>query len=363
MAKAKHAVTEYAEQVIKGKIPAGELVILACERHLRDLKTAKMRGLYFSEAAADHAIDFFRFLRHSKGEWAGCELALESWQRFIVGSLFGWFGADGTRRFRTAYDEVPRKNGKSTLAAGIALYLFAADGEPGPEVYSAATKRAQARIVWNEAASMVKASPFLQKRIGVYPGKGNMTITANRAMFEPLGADADTLDGLNIHGAIVDELHAHKKRGMWDVLETATGSRRQSLIFGITTAGFDRNSICWEQREYAERVLRNVIEDDTYFAYIATIDPGDDWQDEQTWAKANPNLGISVKINDLRRKALKAKEMPAAQNAFMRLHLNIWTSQYARWMSMDVWDACWICRYEQKLGIPKAKYKKRRNYY
>ena len=339
MAKVKHPVTAYADQVITGKVPAGELVTLACERHIRDLKTAKTRGLRFSEPAADHAIEFYRFLRHSKGEWAGCELQLEPWQVFIIGSVFGWLRSDGTRRYRTAYNEVPRKNGKSTLAAGVGLYLFMADGEPGPEIYSAATKRDQARIVWNESAQMVKASPFLSSRVKVYPGKGNMNILLNRAIFEPLGADADTMDGLNIHGAIVDELHAHKNRGVWDILETATGARRQPLIFAITTAGYDRNSICWEQREYAERVLRGVIEDDTYFAYIACIDEGDDWLDESTWAKANPNLGVSVKIDDLRRKAQKAREMPAAQNGFMRLHLNRWTTQNERWMSMEAWDA------------------------
>lgn len=336
--KSLHPVDAYAEAVVNGETIAGELIRLACERHLRDLKTCKTRGLYFDYEAADHALEFYRFLRHSKGEWAGCTFQLEPWQQFIIGSIFGWKRADGFRRFRTAYVEVPRENGKSTVAAGIGLYLFVADGEPGPEVYSAATKRDQAKIVWDEAANMVKRSPALVKRIKVFPGKANMHILDTRAKFEPLGADADTLDGLNIHGAIIDELHAHKTRAVWDVLETATGARRQPLIFAITTAGTDQNSICYELHEYAVGIMKSTIQDDTFFAYIATIDEGDDWADPRVWAKANPNLGVSVKIDDLERKCEKAKKLPAAQNAFLRLHLNVWTQQVNRWIDLGLWD-------------------------
>lgn len=336
--KSLHPVDAYAEAVANGKVVAGELIRLACERHLRDLKAAATRGLYFDYGAADHALEFFRFLRHSKGEWAGCMFQLEPWQQFIVGSIFGWMRADGTRRFRTAYVEVPRKNGKSTLAAGVGLYLFVADGEPGSEVYSAATKRDQAKIVWDEAANMVKRSPVLAKRIKIYASKANMHILEARAKFEPLGADADTMDGLNVHGAIIDELHAHKTRAVWDVLETATGARRQPLIFAITTAGTDQNSICYELHEYAAGILKGTVQDDSFFAYIATIDRWDDWRDPKVWAKANPNLGISVKMDDLERKCEKAKKLPAAQNAFLRLHLNVWTQQVNRWIDLALWD-------------------------
>jgi len=336
--KPKHPVTEYAEKVVKGKILAGELTKLACERHLRDLKTCKSRGLYFDEEAADHAIEFFQFLKHSKGEWAGCTFELELWQKFIVGSLFGWMRKDGTRRFRTGLIEVPRKNGKSTLIAGIGLYLFVADGEPGAEIYSAATKRDQARIVWTEAAKMVKASPDLAARIRVYPGKGNMHIEATGAKFEPLGADADTMDGLNVHGALIDELHAHKNREVWDVLETATGARRQPLQIAITTAGFDQHGIGYEQHEYGTKILKRTIKDDTYFVYIACMDDDDDWTSVTTWKKANPNFGISVKEDDLKRKCEKAKEIPAAQNNFLCKHLNKWTQQATRWIDLGIWD-------------------------
>lgn len=222
-----------------------------------------MRGLRWDPEAAGHALEFFgRFLRHSKGEWAGCQFELQPWQQFIVGSIFGWKRADGTRRFRLAYIEVPRKNGKSTLSAGVGLYLLVGDGEPGAEVYAAATKKDQARIVWDEAAAMVRRSPGLAKRIRVLPGKGNMHILATRSKFEPLGADTDRMDGLNVHGAIVDELHAHRTRDVWDVLGTATGAGRQPLIFAITTAGVDQASVCYEQHRYAEDVLNRTIEDD-----------------------------------------------------------------------------------------------------
>ena len=329
---------DYARSVVSGTTVAGRLVRLACERHLWDLETGHERGLTFDIERAQHALDFFGFLKHSKGEWGGEAFKLQPWQEFIIGSLFGWLRKDGKRRFRVAYHEIPRKNGKTTLAAGVGLYLFCADGEPGSEVFTAATKRDQARLSHGEAARMVKASPLLRSKIGVF--KDNLHIERTNSKFEPLGADADTMDGLNIHGAIVDELHAHKTRAIWDVLETATGARRQPLIFAITTAGFDRNSVCWEWHDYSTKILDGIIEDDTVFTYIASLDEGDDWTDQSTWAKANPNLGVSVKIDDLQRKCDKAKEMPSAQNAFLRLHLDMWTEQNERWMPMDKWDEC-----------------------
>lgn len=332
------SVTMYAQSVVAGDIVTGRLVRLAAERHLRDLKDGHLRGLTFDDSAADHVIQFFSFLRHSKGEWAGTEFELAPWQQFIVGSLFGWKRRDGTRRFRTAYNEIARKNGKSTLSAGIGLYLAFFDDEPGAEVYAAATKRDQAKIVWSEGKRMVQNTPALRSRIKAFVN--NLHVEATASKFEPLGADADSMDGLNIHGAIVDEVHAHKSRAMIDVLDTATGARRQPLIWYITTAGHDRDSVCWELRDYGVRVLEGHIEDDAMFAFIATIDPGDDWRDESVWVKANPNLGISVKIDDLRTKAERAKMVPGQQNAFRRLHLDEWTEQADRWLSVEAWDAC-----------------------
>ncbi len=336
--KNDHPVTKYARDVKSGKIPACKLVKLACKRHLSDLRFGKKRGIYFDELEADYALDFFGFLNHSKGEWAGETFELEPWQQFIVGSIFGWLREDGTRRFRTAYNEIPRKNGKSTLAAGIGLTLFFADGEPGAEVYTAATKKDQAKIVFEEAKNMVLASAHLKKRIGVF--KTNLHMLSQRAKLEPLGADEDTMDGLNVHGAIIDEVHAHKNRGVVEVLETATGARRQPLQFEITTAGYDRNSICWEHHDYSTKILEGIIEDDTWFAFITSIDEKDDWTNPDTWIKANPNLGVSAKLDDLIRKCEKAKHLPAAQNAFRRLHLNQWTEQANRWINMTSWNKC-----------------------
>ena len=333
-----HRVTRYARSVADGDVPAGRLQRLACDRHLNDLQHARERGLRFDVELADRAIRFFGFLRHSKGEWAGQSFDLAEWQAFIVGSLFGWLREDGLRRFRTAYVEVPRKNGKSTLLSGIGLYLLIADDEPGAEIYTAATKRDQARITHGEAARMVKASPFLRNRIGAF--RDNLHVEATHSKFEPLGADSDTMDGLNIHGAIIDELHAHKTSGVVDVLDTATGARRQPLIVEITTAGWDRQSICWQHHEYTRQIVEGLIEDDSWFGFIAAADADDDWTNERTWQKANPNYGVSLKPDDLRRKALKAQQMPAAQNSFKRLHLNIWTEQADRWMTIEAWDKC-----------------------
>ena len=315
----------------------GTLVKLMRERQTQDLRTGRERDLVWDPDAADRIADFFKnFLRHSKGEWAGQPFELAPWQENdILRPLFGWKRKDGLRRFRTAYIEVARKNGKSTMAAGVGLYLFMADKEPGAEVYSAATKRDQARIVHGEAKSMVRKSPDLRRFAAVY--QSNISHLESGSKYEPLGADADTLDGLNVHGAIVDEVHAHKTSDLWNILETATGSRRQPMMFAITTAGFDQTSICWELHEHAENILKGLIQDDQFFAYIASIDEDDDWKDPEVWGKANPNLGVSVKLESLEKDCRRAKRSPAFQNTFLRLKLNRWTEQSTRWMDKQAW--------------------------
>jgi len=333
-----HPAEQYIDDVLTGKQVACQWVRKACERHLHDLATGEERGLWFDREAAQIAIDFFSLLKHSKGEWAGTPLRLEPWQQFHLWTLFGWRRENGLRRFRTSYLEVARKNGKTTSAAGVGLYLMLADNEPGAEIYTAATKRDQARIAHSEATRMVKSSPHLRRVIRVV--KDNLHIVDTASKFEPVGRDADSLDGLNIHGAIVDEVHAHKTREMWDILETATGARRQPMMFAITTAGFDRKSLCYELHEYTEKVLDGVVKDDSFFGLVYTLDEGDDWNDETVWVKANPNLGVSVKVDDLQRKAAKAREMPSALNAFLRLHMNIWTQAETRWIDPEKWTAC-----------------------
>jgi len=333
---------EYGIAVLDAKIEVCQWTRLAVERHFRDLEEGHKRGLSFSVTADQHVLDFFRFLKHSKGEWAGTYFELAPWQAFWLSVQFGWLREDGLRRFRTAYWECPRKSGKSTLLAGGGLYLFFADGEQGAEVYSAATKRDQAKISHGEATRMVQRSPGLSARIGVY--KDNLHHVPSASKFEPLGADADTLDGLNVHAALIDELHAHKSRNLWDVLETGAGSRRQPMQWAITTAGFDTHGICYEQRSYLLKILQRIFEDDTYFGVIYSLDEEDlkdnRWATERAWRKANPNYGISVKPDDMQRLAQKALELPAAQNNFLCKRLDVWTRQETLWMNMDKWAAC-----------------------
>lgn len=337
----------YAEDIISGRIISCQWVRMACERFRCDLQHQKETGLRFDPEAADRAIGFFGFLKHSKGEWAGHPFELAPWEQFIISQLFGWKRPDGYRRFRTGYISVARKNGKTTLMAGIGLLLFGFDDEAGAEVYTGATKRDQARISHSEATRMVKSSPSLQKRISIY--KDNLHIEATASKFEPLGADADTMDGLNVHGALIDELHAHKTRDLWDVLETATGARRQPLQLAITTAGYDRHSICYEQDQYTQKILQRVIEDETFFGIIYGLDEDDKeaWDNEDLWIKANPNLGVSVKLDDLQRKAQKAKEVPTQLNSFLRLHMNVWTESVTRWISVEKWRECGTVKYTE----------------
>ncbi|WP_243077735.1 terminase TerL endonuclease subunit [Pantoea sp. MQR6] len=344
---------QYAERVLSGEIVAGELVRLACQRFLNDLEHGPERGIYFSEDRAQHILDFYNFVPHVKGALAGKPIELMPWHVFILINLFGFIiplideitgeqvldeDGDGVmvRRFRTAYNEVARKNAKSTVSSGIGLYMTGADGEGGAEVYSAATTRDQARIVFDDAKNMIKKAP---RTLGRLFGHVKLNIHQERSAskFEPLSSDANNLDGLNIHCGIVDELHAHRTRDVWDVLETATGARLQSLLFAITTAGTNKEGICFEQRDYAIKVLRGVVDDDTYFAVIYTLDEEDDPFDEANWPKANPGLGICKRWDDMRRLAKKAREQVAARPNFFTKHLNIWVTAESAWMDMDRW--------------------------
>jgi len=343
--EALHPAEQYVRDVIDGRIVACKWVRLACERHVHDLVHGHERGLYFDEVAAQRVLHFIGLLRHSKGKWGrngGERIILEGWQQFIIWSVFGWMREDGLRRYRTLYQEVARKNGKSTIGAAIGLYLAFADGEPGAEVYSAATKRDQARIVHKEAIRMVRKNQGLKKFIKVY--KDNLNLERTASKYEPLGADSDSTDGLNVHGVVADELHAWKSREMWDVLETATGSREQPLIVAITTAGIDRRSICYEKHEYTRKVLEGwkdgTFEDDTWFGIIYTLDEGDDWRNEKVWIKANPNLHVSKNLDDLQMKAKRAGQMAAALNNFLRRELNVWVQGAVKWMNMDEWRKC-----------------------
>lgn len=331
----------YCEDVCAGVLPACEFTRLACERQLKDL--ARKRWRYrFDEELANDTVEFIEALPHVKGrQFVGDTLILSGWQCFIITTVFGWVDKQGLRRFRTVYIEVPRKNGKSTMTAPVGLFMLAADGEPGAEVYSAATVRDQAKIVWGDARQMVLRTPMLRSALDVQTSVHSIYVPSSNSTFKPLSRDQQgNLDGLNVHCALVDELHGHKDRGVWDVLETGTGSRSQPLLWAITTAGSNRAGICYEQRTYASKILHGRHKDETYFGVIYTIDKDDDPLDPASWAKANPNLGISVSEEDLARKAVKARQMAAAMNTFLTKHLNVWVNADAPWMNMTAWDAC-----------------------
>lgn len=292
-------------------------------------------GQTIQDVALNNCRKFFGdCLTHVKGEWAGQPLIPQDW---VVEKILCPLFDDDDRQYRTVYVEVPRKNAKSTISAGIALYLLLADGEPGAEVYSAAADREQARIVFDMARQMVEASPELSRVCKVMR---SAIVGPNGQTYKVLSADAYTKHGLNAHGIIFDELHTQKNRELWDVLTTSTGSRRQPVVFAITTAGvYDKESICWELHDYAVKVRDGIIEDETFLPVLYGAEKEDDWTDPEVWAKANPGLGVTLKPEYLERKCREAQEVPAAQNTFRRLHLNQWTEQETRWLDMTVWDA------------------------
>jgi len=294
---------------------------------------------------------FIEELPHIKGEWAKRRelLVLEPWQCFIVCNTFGWryservidesgsiLVREGTRRFRTVYVEVARKNAKSTLASAIGLYMLVEDGEEGAEVYSAATTRNQAKIVFNVARQMAARTPSMPVEVRAH----NINAMDTASLFEALHAQGETLDGYNIHCAINDELHAWKNRAVYDVIETATGARLQPLIFNITTAGSDTSGVCYEMRTYLTRILEGKKQDDSFFGIIYTLDKDDDWTDRAVWPKANPNWNVSVYPMDVENLCRKAQDVVSQQNAFLTKRMNVWTNAAVAWMNMVQWQAC-----------------------
>lgn len=332
-------VTDYAKAVVAGSIIAGPYVRFACERHLRDLIEGPARGLRWSPETAVYVIEFTRFIRHSKGQWRGKRLELAPWQKFVVGCAFGWMvEEDGAwrRRFRTLYEEVPKKNGKSTMCGYLGLYGLVGDAEPGAEVYAAATAKQQAMIVFNEAREMVKTSPELRTRIQVLTR--NLSDEATFSKFEPISSDENTGDGINPHFAICDEIHRYKNRNLMTVLSQGMGARVQPMFIIITTSGDDKPDTPYDdEHNYARKVLEGALIDDTYFAYIACPDEDDDPFEPTTWAKANPSLGISVKESDLAAQASKARASPAQLADFKRFRLNVRSSDAAAAIKMEIW--------------------------
>ncbi len=346
--KFKFTYLEYIREVSSGKVPVCKMVKLAVKRHVSDLKKSKAGTFpyYFDQKKAQSAIIFFSLLVHTKGKLAGQKLKPEPWQQFIIASLYGWRRLDnGKRRFRKAYIQVARKNGKSFLAAGVSLYDLIT--EPGAEVYSAATKKDQARIVFDDAKKTVQYSKDLKKYIKPLAH----SLTCADGSMKPLASDSNTLDGLNPSCAIIDEYHAHKTTELIDVIDTGMRARQQPLMFIITTAGNNRNAPCFEEYENCKKLLSGAdgYENDEYFCIIYELDKGDDWKEERNWYKANPNLGVSVELDAMRAAFREAMLSATKETAFRTKNLNEWMNIAEAWITEQRWSKCYQKYNESKL--------------
>lgn len=341
----------YARSVVAGEIVAGPHVRNACRRHLQDLKEGHKRGLRYEPEAAQFAFEFFEgVLRLSEGQFEGRPFQLDPSQAFIVGSLFGWKRADGTRRFRRAFIEQGKGNGKSPMAGGIGLYGLAADAEAGAQVYAAAAKKEQAGILFADAVKMVKQSPALKKRLEFSGGEGreyNIAHHPSSSFFRPVSRDTGkTGSGPRPYFVLADEVHELPDRKIIEMLERGFKFRRQPLLFMITNSGTDRNSVAWEEHEHAVKVAAGHTEavndpayvgealDDTTFSYVCALDQGDDpLRDPTCWAKANPLLGVTITEQYLADVVAQAKAIPGQLNGILRLHFCVWTDAETAWMT------------------------------
>lgn len=305
-------------------------------------------------ARADRAVRFVNALTHTKDKWAGQRFALRPWQEAIVRRLFGTVRDDDPtrRRYRTCYIEVPRKNGKSELAAAFALYGLIGDGLMGAEVYSAAADRDQASLVFNVAAQMVRNDGMLSKRLKILDSQKRIVDMKTGSFYRAISAEAYSKHGFNASMVIYDELHAAPNRELWDVLATSQGARHEPLMIAITTAGYDRTSICWEQHDYGQRVLDGTIDDPSFLPVIYSAPLEADWTSEDVWRQANPALADFRDIEDMRAHAKRAQEIPTYQNTFRRLYLNQWTEQSERYIDMQAWRACPTFTESELIGRP-----------
>ncbi len=345
--------TAYARAAAAGKVVVGRLVKLACERHLADLKDGPVRSIRWDAKAADRAFRFIGLLSLGEGAFEGRPFILQPFQQFIVGSLFGWKGADSFRRFRTAYVEIGKGNGKTPLAAAVGLYGLVADGEAGAEVYSAATTREQAGILFRDAQNMAKASKTLAKRLDV--GRHNIANPTTNSFFRPVSSEHRGLDGKRPHVVLVDEVHEHPNAMVVDKMRAGTKGRRQALILEITNSGYDRESVCWHHHAYSIKVLEGQA-DDSWFAFVCQLDACDDcraaglnqpkdgcaacddWKDEAVWPKANPGLGVIIPHKYVREQVREAVGMPSKEGIVKRLNFCVWTELNTSAIPMDQWD-------------------------
>lgn len=336
--------TQYAKEVHSGERVAGPDIRNACARHLRDLEEGPKRGLTWDLAAANKAIRFYRtVLKLNGGEFEGLPFELLPWQKFIVGSIFGWKSSDGYRRFRVVYVESGKGSGKSPLAAGVGLTGLIADNEARAEIYAAATKKDQAMILFRDAVAMVQQSPELTKRL-VCSGTGqniwNLAYLKSGSFFRPISSD-DGQSGPRPHMALIDEVHEHKTNMVVEMMRAGTKSRKQALIFMITNSGSNKRGPCWEYHEYGSRVASGALTDDGFFAYICSLDEGDDpIQDESCWFKSNPSLQDAdlPGMKYLREQVTEARGMPSKEAMVRRLNFCEWTGAESPWISWDVWS-------------------------
>jgi phage terminase large subunit-like protein len=330
-------VTLYALWSGMGKVVAGPWVRLACERHLRDLERD---DLIWDLPDALRAVDFFpEVLVFTDGQKVGNPFELELWQQFFVGSLFGWKTLDETRRYRTAYAEIGKGNGKSPMAGGIGVYMLVADSEGAPEVYAAATKLEQAKILWNDAKRMVENSPELRDLVDV---RQNLLLyPAKNGIFRPISSEKRGLDGPRVHCGLIDEVHEHSDATVVNKLRAGTKGRTQALILEITNSGFDKQTICYQHHEYTIRILKQQEVNDSWFGFICALDEEDDWEkDKSCWIKSNPNLGVSIQEKYLQEQILEAKGMPAKRSIVERLNFCKWVGAENPWVDEALWKAC-----------------------
>lgn len=312
-------------------------------KNLKSYKPTRFmaRHSHYDKNCADYAVKFIECLCHTKGTWAGKPFELIDWQEQIIRDLFGTLKPNGYRQFNTAYVEIPKKMGKSELAAAVALLLCCGDGEERAEVYGCAADRQQASIVFEVAADMVRMCPALSKRVKINASMKRMIFQPTNSFYQVLSAEAYSKHGFNIHGVVFDELHTQPNRKLFDVMTKGSGdARTQPLYFLITTAGTDTHSICYETHQKAKDILEGRKIDETFYPVIYGASESDDWTDPKVWEKANPSLGITVGIDKVKAACESAKQNPAEENSFRQLRLNQWVKQAVRWMPMDKWNAC-----------------------
>ena len=334
---------KYAKDILNGKIPACRWVKLACERHLNDLKRAESNdfGYYFDEKDAKRYIDFIQNLNLWKSQWANKPVEVQGWQTFIIQVMLGWKRkSDNTRRFRKAYIEMARKNAKTTLAAMIGLAVLFIDNESGAQIYSAATKEEQAKIVVTDMAGIINATPGLKEYFTFRKsreGYNRIIYNDTYSFVRPLGRDSDTQDGFDPFMGIIDEYHEHKTDGLVNVIESGMGARKEPLLMIITTAGFDKTKPCYSFRKSLTEILEGTITDETLFGVIYTLDADDDFKDKSVWLKSNPNLGVSVFPEFLETQLTDALNRSSKLGPFLTKNMNMWVDASRAWISTDKW--------------------------